>query len=114
MSAGTNDRLPTALVAAALIRRVHDSGGFAAVRAKGDPTGGAMLLLTVDREHVTRVWERGVGADGVPGSIESTPREPSAESVEAYWRKRRARDPDLWVIELDSPEAERFAAETLV
>jgi hypothetical protein len=31
-----------------------------------------------------------------------------------YCRRRRARDPDLWVIELDSPEAERFTAETIL
>jgi hypothetical protein len=30
-----------------------------------------------------------------------------------YWRRRRARDPDLWVIELDIAQAERFAAETM-
>ncbi|MBN9940404.1 DUF1491 family protein, partial [Listeria monocytogenes] len=30
-----------------------------------------------------------------------------------YWRRRRDRDPDLWVVELDIPSAERFAAETI-
>ena len=29
-------------------------------------------------------------------------------------RRRRARDPDLWVIELDIAGAERFAAETIL
>jgi hypothetical protein len=34
--------------------------------------------------------------------------------IAAYWRRRRERDPDLWVIELDIAEAERFAAETIL
>lgn len=106
-------RLPSGLVASALIRRVHDAGGFAAVRAKGDEQAGALLLLAVDRDGAARVFERGLGPTGEPAMIESTPADPSPESVESYWRKRRARDPDLWVIELDIPDAERFAAETV-
>ena len=34
-------------------------------------------------------------------------------AVTDYRRRRRSRDPDLWVIELDIAGAERFAAETL-
>lgn len=107
-----SDRLPTSLLASALIRRVHDAGGFAAVRAKGDPQSGALLLLALDRGGGARVLERGLGPRGEPAPIDSTPSDPSAESIEDYWRRRRKRDPDLWVIELDSPDAERFAAET--
>lgn len=108
-----SDRLPSALVASALIRRVHDAGGFAAVRARGDDQSGALLLLTAGRESALRVFERGLGPTGEPATIDSTPADASPDSVEAYWRKRRARDPDLWVIELDIPDAERFAAETI-
>lgn len=105
-------RLPSALAASALIRRVHDAGGFAAVRAKGDAQAGAFLLLALGRNGAIRVYERGLGPAGEPAMIESTPADASAEAVESYWRRRRDRDPDLWVIELDVPDAERFAAET--
>lgn len=108
-----NERLPSALVASALIRRVHDSGGFATMRARGDDQGGALLLITLARDGAMKVLERGLGPSGDPAMIDSTPSDASPESVEAYWRKRRARDPDLWVIELDTPDAERFAAETV-
>jgi hypothetical protein len=108
-----NDRLPSGVVASALIRRVHDVGGFAAVRAKGDAQGGALMFLILAPDGRMRVLERGVGPSGTSGAIDTTPIDDAAGSVEAHWRKRRARDPDLWVIELDSPEAERFAAETL-
>jgi hypothetical protein len=32
--------------------------------------------------------------------------------VAAWLERRRARDPDLWIVELDIPNAQRFAAET--
>lgn len=108
-----NGRLPSALIASALIRRVHDAGGFAAVCSKGEAESGAFLLITLDREGRSRLFERGLGPSGEPTMIESTPADPSPSSVETYWQKRRDRDPDLWVIELDIPEGERFAAETL-
>lgn len=106
-------RLPSALLASALIRRVHDAGGFAAVRAKGDPESGALLLITLDRVNQNRLFERGSDPTGEPVMMDSTPADASPDGVESYWRKRRARDPDLWVIELDIPDAERFAAETI-
>jgi hypothetical protein len=108
-----SDRLPASVIASALIRRVNDSGGFAAVRARGDAGAGAFLLIAITRGGAARLFERGIGPSGAPQPIDSTPPDASSETVEAYWRKRRARDPDLWVIELDSPDAERFAVETL-
>jgi hypothetical protein len=35
------------------------------------------------------------------------------EALDHYIARRRRSDPDLWVIELDVAEAERFAVETL-
>ena len=34
-------------------------------------------------------------------------------ALATYVARRRRSDPDLWIIELDIPEAERFAAETI-
>lgn len=105
-----SDRLPTHLVVGALLRRVNDAGGIAMVRAKGDPQGGAILLLLDDRSGPVRVAERSLDFSGVAILTESIPN----DGAEAYWRRRRVRDPDLWVVELDVPEAERFAAETML
>ena len=103
-----SDRLPTHLVVGALLRRVNDAGGMAMVRAKGDPQGGAILLLIESRS--SPVLERTIDFDGVAILAESVP----PDGAEAYWRRRCSRDPDLWVVELDIPEAERFAAETIL
>lgn len=104
-----SERLPTAIVVSALLRRVNDSGGMGAVLAKGDAQGGGVLVIVVDRHGPSRLFERGVGKDGRSAMIESTP----SDGVDDYWRRRRSRDPDLWVVELDSPYAERFTAETI-
>ena len=108
-----SDRLPASVIASALVRRVNDAGGFATVRAKGDAGGGAFLLIATARGGAARLFERGIGPSGAAQAIDSTPTDASPNAIEDYWRKRRARDPDLWVIELDSPDAERLAAETL-
>ena len=33
--------------------------------------------------------------------------------MDDYWRGRRAKDPDLWVVELTVADGERFVAETI-
>ena len=52
------------------------------------------------------------------GLIALVPSGPSAcddpFAVSDYWQRRRSRDPDLWVVELDIASAERFAAETII
>ncbi len=103
-------RLPSGLLVTALLRRVNDAGGFGAVLAKGDAQGGAILVIAVERGADPKLLERGVGPDGRTVLVDSTP----ADDLDGYWRRRRARDPDLWVIEVDIAAAERFAAETIL
>jgi hypothetical protein len=103
-------RLPSGILVGALLRRVNDSGGFAAVLAKGDAQAGSILLILADRDGTERLVERGICADGRVALIDSTP----ADDLVGYWHRRRSRDPDLWVIELNGAEAERFAAETML
>lgn len=103
-------RLPSGVVASALLRRVNDAGGFGAVLAKGDPQAGGLLLVVSENGGPERLLERGLGPTGQAALIDSTPR----EDVDGYWRRRRQRDPDLWVLALDIAGAERFAAETML
>lgn len=105
-----SDRLPTTILVGSLLRRVNDAGGLAVVLAKGDAQAGAILVVIADRTGMDRVVERGFGPDGAPRLVDSTPK----DDIAGYWRRRRQGDPDLWVIELDIPFAERFAAETIL
>lgn len=106
-------RLPPRLEVPALLRRAESQGGFATVLHKGDPEGGAVLLLVSCRgRHVAslqRILGRGGGyewrATGPGDSADSA-------EVAAFLAKQRQFDPDLWVVELDIAEPERFVAET--
>jgi hypothetical protein len=106
-------RLPSATIASALIRRVQQEGGFAAVLARGEATGGAILLVLRDRDSGVKLVERGIGPEGRAGLIPAGPTNPDPESLDSYLARRRRGDPDLWIIELDVPQGERFAAETM-
>ncbi|WP_322964906.1 DUF1491 family protein [Sphingomonas fuzhouensis] len=103
-------RLPSGMLVTALLRRMNDSGGIGMVLAKGDPQGGGILVIVIDADRRERVLERGLGPDGRTALIDSTP----ANDILSYWQRRRARDPDLWVIELNGAAAERFTAETIL
>jgi hypothetical protein len=108
-------RLASGLVVNALVRRVNAAGGSAMVLAKGDAEAGAILVLALERGGDPRFLERGIGPDGMPALVRSGPGDPADEAaVSDYWQRRRSRDPDLWVIELDIAGAERFAAETML
>lgn len=106
-------RLASGLLVNALVRRADQAGGSAMVLAKGDANAGAILVLTVERGAHPRFFERGMGADGNPALTPAGPADFADEAaVSAYWQRRRSHDRDLWVVELDVPEGQRFVAET--
>lgn len=110
-----SDRLPSGLLVGALLRRVNDAGGIGTVLARGDAQAGAILIVTLEKGVDSGVYERGLGPDGTSRLVTVGPQKSeNNEEISDYWRRRRARDPDLWVIELDIPSAERFAAETIL
>ena len=105
-------RLASGLLVTALVRRVSAAGDFATVLARGDPESGMILIVATERGGDASCWERGRDDTGVPALVATGPADPA--EVTAYWRRRRERDPDLWVIELDSAQAKRFAAEMIL
>ena len=107
------ERLPTHLQVGALLRRVNDAGGMAMVLARGDAQAGSILFVTAEKGRNHRVFERGFAPDGRTALVETGPRGADEATLAGYWQRRRAVDPDIWVIELDIAQAERFAAETI-
>lgn len=82
------------------------------VLAKGDETAGALLLITLEKGVNTGAWERTWATDG---AYRWTPIfdqviEKEAE-ISAFCARRRAADPDLWIVELDIADAAQFAVE---
>ncbi len=109
-----SDRLPSGLLVSAMLRRANDAGGFGAVLARGDAQGGTILIVIARPGMPERVVERGPGAAGEAVLVDSTPATGTDGGIADYWRRRRSRDPDLWVIELDVAGAEQLVAETLL
>jgi hypothetical protein len=98
----------------ALFRRVRAGGGFATVLAKGDETAGAILLVCAERGETKALLERTVDLDGRYRWPACGPHDVESEATrDAYIRRRRDQDPDLWLIELDVADGERFAAEMI-
>jgi hypothetical protein len=81
---------------------------------KGDPDRGALLLLLSSRGRHFACFERVLNLDGAYDWRAIGPEESASSADVADFVARRARfDEDLWVIELDIAEPERFIAETI-
>jgi hypothetical protein len=105
-------RLATDVRVRALLRRVDAAGGSAMILARGDAIAGAVLVVVLDGAGAT-VLERSLAPDGSVTLRRTGPDDSSEHAITAYWQRRRASDPDLWVVELSVADAERFAAETI-
>ena len=108
------ERLPAHLEAGAIIRRVESEGGFAAVLRKGDPDRGALVLIVRHRGQFRGLLERVLG----PEFRYSWRLAPDGESISSDQLQhlvdaRTRLDADLWLIELDVAQPERFIAETI-
>jgi hypothetical protein len=109
----TPDRLPAHVEVAGILRRIALAGDFATVLKKGDPDRGAILLLVSSRGRHHACLERMLSADGSYGWQPVGPVESSGSAEIGEFLGKRARfDEDLWAIELDIADPERFIAET--
>ena len=102
-------RLPAHLEVAGLIRAVDAAGGFATVVAKGERDAGTLLIICCKNGTNGRLYERMPQLDGTRAWTPTKTEDPEnkAEFVE-YWQRRVRQDRDLWVLELDIANAERF------
>ena len=108
-----HERLAASLEATALIRRVQSQGDFATLIKKGDADRGALLLVIRSRDRHVGCLERLLAVDGGYRGQGAGPAESAEEQELSEFLQRRARfDEDLWIIELDIAQPERFIAET--
>lgn len=106
-------RLTSAMLASALIRRANQQGGFAAILSKGDEISGAILVQALERGRFSGLFERSLGLDGIYEWRRTGPQGPeNIDEIGKYLARRRATDPDLWIVELDIADAERFIVES--
>lgn len=109
-----NSRLPTHIEAGAILRRAEGNGDFATVLRRGDEERGSLLLLVSSRGRHFACLERILNVGGGYEWRAVGPSE-SADSAEvaSFLAKRARFDEDLWAIELDVADPERFTAETV-
>lgn len=95
----------------ALIRRAEAGGAYGTVLRKGDGRGGAVLVKVVNRrEGWARLYAEALRGDGETGWME--PLESRDEPVlDAYAERACARDPDIWVVEIDDVRGRHFLTE---
>jgi hypothetical protein len=109
----SDSRIPAHLEVTGLIRAVEAAGGFATVIATGERDAGTLLVVCCDRDAPAAAYERMPQPDGTRQWTRS--RQQEAEDKQEFWeycRRRHEQDPDLWVVELDIPDAERFIDST--
>ena len=80
---------------------------------RGDPDRGSLLLIVTSRGRHVASLERVLSLDGAYQWKRSGPAESAGSAEIAEFLAKRARfDEDLWAVELDIAEPERFIAET--
>ena len=127
-------RLPAHLEVSGLVRAVNLAGGFATVLQKGERDAGTLLVVCCGRGQSGH-WQDESGRDesGLgPGerqgarALERMPRADGSrewtvsriedpDDSQQFWdyiERRQRQDSDLWVVELDIDNAERFVVES--
>jgi hypothetical protein len=104
-------RIPAHLEVNGLIRAVEAAGGFATVVARGERDAGTLLVVCCGKDRLSAAYERMPQPGGHREWALSRLQE--SEKPQEFWdycERRRQQDEDLWIVELDIPDAERFIA----
>jgi hypothetical protein len=98
----TAPRLRTDFWIQACVRRADAEGVALAILHRGDPIAGSILVRVDQREQGCVVWAQTRTPEGEPAWFRGTgPKPVTAEEADAYIGRHRARDPDLWVVDID-------------
>ena len=104
-----DDRLPAHLEISGLIRAVDAAGGFATVIATGERDAGTILLVCCENGTRYRIYERMPQLDGSRRWTLTREQDPeNPHEFQEYLDRRSRSDDDLWILELDIADAERF------
>lgn len=86
------------------LRLGNANGRYGAVLHKGDPDAGGVLVVLRSAAGQS-VLSQVRAAEGEAGWMRGTgPEAVDAETADAYIARQRKYDPDIWVIEFESPD----------
>lgn len=97
------------MAVAGIIRAAEAAGGFGAVLHKGEREAGTILVVMAERGANLRLFE--LLPDPERGRVWTCTRQQDPENpadFSEYLDRRSSRDPDLWIVELDIADGERF------
>ncbi len=104
-------RLPAHIEVSSLIRLVESNGGMATVLSKGERDAGSILIATMYRGGTARLFERMPQMDGSRIFVQTKIQDPEKpHEFSDYLERRRTQDRDIWVLEVDIADPERFIA----
>lgn len=104
-----DDRLPAHLEVSGMIRSVEAAGGFGMVLSKGERDAGTIMVVLTEGGRNSCAYERMPQLDGSRTwtcTRRQDPENPAAFTE--YLQRRGDEDRDLWIIELDIAQGERF------
>ena len=107
-------RLTPQILVAVLRRLAETEGGSAMVLQRGHDQAGGLLVVLTERGEATHLVERRTGWSGELEWDARTVASETAENRQSFasmLQRRKDSDDDLWVIELDIPDGERFVAQ---
>jgi len=102
-------RLPAHLEISSLIRLAESHGGSAMVLAKGERDAGTILIVSMFRGEDAKLYERMPQLDGTRAFVATKLQDTEKpHEFSEYLDRRRSQDPDIWVLEVDIADPERF------
>lgn len=97
-------RVKAGLWVSMALRMGNANGRYGAVLRKGDPDSGGILVVLNSRGGLS-VLSQMRAADGQPAWLRATgPAAVDQATADAYVNRQTGFDPDLWVLEFESPD----------
>ena len=104
-----DDRLPAHIEVTGMIRAVEADGGFGMVIAKGERDAGTILVICCRHGTQSCAYERFPQLDGTRSWTRTKQQDPENPlEFSKFCDRRKQQDSDLWIVELDHPEAVKF------
>ncbi len=98
------DRVKAGFWVQMALRMGQSDGRYGMVLKKGDPDAGGILVMLRGRDGVS-VLSQMRAADGTQAWMRGTgPANVDQETADAYVARQEKFDPDLWVLEFESPD----------
>ena len=105
-------RLRTDIWIQALLRRVYAAGAYGAIVQKGEEQAGAMLIKIAPLDGTAWVLSGLWSPEGEREWMTITGPAPVPESeADALLKRQAARDPDIWIVEIEDRQGRHFLDE---